>query len=65
MVKRHKDGPNHAKSGGAHEYWPVPLGVKNDVCMIDVVEIMPGAQAKREDVIAAVAGTSLSSVRIG
>jgi len=64
MAKRHGGGPNHAKSDGADEYWPVPIGVQNDVCVIEVVEIMPGAHAKRADVTAALTGTALSSVPI-
>jgi predicted NBD/HSP70 family sugar kinase len=64
MVKRHKNGPNYAKFDGSHEYWPAPIGVKNDVCMIEVVEIMLGANAKRGDVTAAVAGTALSGAPI-
>lgn len=64
MVKRHKGGRNDAKPDGADEYWPVPVGVQNDVCMIEVVEIMPGAHAKRAGVTTALTGTALSSVPI-
>jgi hypothetical protein len=64
MVKRHKGGRNDAKLDGADEYWPVPIGVQNHVCMIEVVEIMSGAHATSADVTAAVAGTGLSSVPI-
>jgi hypothetical protein len=64
MVKRHGDGRNDAKPDGAVEYWPVPIGVQNDDCMIEVVEIMPGPHAKRVDVTAALTGTALSSVLI-
>ena len=64
MAKRHKDGRNDAKSDGANGYWPVPIGVRNDVCMIEVIEVMPGAHATRAAVTAAVAGTALSSVPI-
>jgi hypothetical protein len=64
MVKRHVDWRNDAKPDGADEYWPVPIGVQNDFCMIEVLEIMLGAHAKRVDVTAAVTGTALSSVLI-
>jgi hypothetical protein len=64
MMKRYEDGRDDTKSDGTYEYWPVPIGKQNDICNIDLIEIEPGAHARRPDVAAAVAGTALSGARI-
>jgi hypothetical protein len=64
IMKRYKDRPDPTRSDGSYNYWPVSIGRKNDICLIEVIEIEPGAQAIRVDVAAAVAGTALVGSRI-
>jgi hypothetical protein len=64
MIKRYKEGRSDAQSDGSHEYWPIPIGVDNEFCRIDVLEIHPGPNAKRTDIEAAVAGTPLETIPI-
>lgn len=64
MIKRYKDGRNDARADPPDEYWPIPLNSPNDYCRMDLLEIHPGANANRSDVVAAIKGTPLASTPI-
>jgi hypothetical protein len=64
MMKRHKDGPDVTRSDGQYDYWPVPIGAENPVCMIDVTGIECGPNADRAGVAAAIAGTALARAAV-
>ncbi len=64
MIKRHKDGANLTRSDGKYDYWPVPIGTQNPVCMIELTGIGCGPNAVRADIAAAIAGTALARASI-
>ena len=64
MMKRHKGGANPTQSDGQYDYWPVPIGVQNPVCMIEVTGIECGPNANRASVAVAIAGTSLAGAAV-
>jgi len=64
MIKRHKDGPDVTRSDGRYDYWPVPIGRQNPICMIEVTAIECGPDAIRADVAAAIRGTALAGASI-
>jgi hypothetical protein len=51
MMKRHKGGTDVTRSDGQYDYWPVPIGVRNPVCMIEVTGIECGPNADRAAVM--------------
>ncbi len=47
------------------EYWPLKLGAgQNDYCDIEVIEIVGGKKSSKQDILDAVASSSLSNVSI-
>ena len=64
MIKRHKDGTDLTRSDGKYDFWPVPIGRQNPVCMIELTAIECGPNAIRVDVAAAIAGTALAGASI-
>jgi hypothetical protein len=62
MVKRHKGGRDDAQADQHGDFWPVPIGIDNDICRIDLREIDTGPSTNRNDVMSAIAGTSLETV---
>jgi hypothetical protein len=64
MIKRHKDGTDLTRSDGKYDFWPVPIGRHNPVCLIELTAIECGPNAIRADVAAAIAGTALAGASI-
>lgn len=64
LIKRHKDGPNLAKSDGSYEYWPLPLGTQTDVCKVEIIGITAAPSADRNTVLQAIKNTPLANVPI-
>lgn len=64
LIKRHRCGRDDARKHSSNEYWPVPIGVENDVCEIELLEIQLGPQADRKAAETAIAGTRLRAVKI-
>jgi hypothetical protein len=64
MIKRHRDGPNFTQSDGKYDFWPVPIGTRNAICMIELTVIECGPNAIRADVAAAIAETALAGASI-
>jgi hypothetical protein len=64
MIKRHKDGSDLTRSDGRYDYWPVTIGTKNPVCIIELIAIECGPNAVRAEVAAAIAGTALAGASI-
>lgn len=57
LIKRHPGGRDGAKHDGAFEYWPVPIGIDNEICSLDIIGIHLGPNAVKSDAEAAIAKT--------
>ena len=64
MIKRHKDGADVTRSDGQYDYWPIPIGAQNAICMIELTGIECGPNANRASVAAAIAGTALAGAAV-
>jgi hypothetical protein len=64
LIKRYPGGPNQVLYDGHSYYWPVPIGVENDFCKVDIVGIHAAPNAARSDIDAAIAGTRFAGVPV-
>jgi hypothetical protein len=64
LIKRYAGGPNPVLFDGRSYYWPLPIGVKNDFCKVDIVGIQAAPNGSRTDIDAAIAGTPFASVPV-
>jgi hypothetical protein len=64
VIKRYRGGPNPVLNDGNFNYWPVPIGVENDVCRVDIAGIHAAPHAVCADIAAAITGTAFACVPV-
>lgn len=64
LIKGHPGGRDDVEDDTNNKYWPLPIGISNDFCLIELLEIHLGPIANRSDIQAAIANTRLHSVPI-
>jgi hypothetical protein len=64
LMKRHPGGPDPTASDGTWAYWPIPIGVNNKLCHLDLlgIHVAPGGTTK--DVEAAIKGTAFEAIPV-
>jgi hypothetical protein len=64
LMKRHPGGPDPTASDGTWSYWPIPIGVDNAVCRLDLLGIHVAPGGTRAHVDTMIAGTAFAQVPI-
>jgi hypothetical protein len=64
LMKRHQGAPRVTKNNGLWDFWPIPIGVDNDSCRLDLKSIHVAPAGDRAETLKVLAGSPFVSVPV-